>query len=98
MPSSSSTLHGLFTCPEMQNSFVPAFFGRPSDENHPAPRRRIVGATAMLSTLFTVVGHPYNPTAAGNGGFSRGIPFLPSRLSSSAVSSPQIYAPAPRCR
>ena len=27
--------------------------------------------------------------------YVRGIPFLPSRLSSSAVSSPQIYAPAP---
>jgi hypothetical protein len=44
----------------------------------------------MLSTLLTVVGHPYSPTAAGNGGFIRGIPFLPSRLSSSAVSSPQM--------
>jgi hypothetical protein len=30
------------------------------------------------------------PALAGNGGFSRGWPFLPSRLSSSAVSSPQI--------
>ena len=32
---------------------------------------------------------------AGNGGFSRGMPFLPSSDSSKAVSSPQIYAPAP---
>ena len=74
----------------MQNSLVPAFFGRPSAENHAAPRRRMVGATAMLSTLFTVVGQPYRPTAAGKGGFRRGMPFLPSRLSISAVSSPQI--------
>ena len=98
MPSSSSTLHGLFTWPEMQNTFGPEFFGRPSALNHAAPRRMMVGATAMLSTLFTVDGQPYSPTAAGNGGFSRGMPFLPSRLSSSPVSSPQIYAPAPRCR
>ena len=33
-------------------------FGRPSAENHEAPRRKMVGATAMLSTLFTVGGHP----------------------------------------
>ena len=80
----------MFTWPEMQNSFVPVLFGRPSAENQAAPRRRMVGATAMLSTLFTVVGQPYSPTPAGNGGFIRGMPFLPSRLSSSAVSSPQI--------
>jgi hypothetical protein len=90
MPSSSSTLHGFSTCPEMQNSFEPVFCGRPSAANQTAPRRMMVGATAMLSTLFTVDGQPYSPTAAGNGGFSRGMPFLPARLSSSPVSSPQI--------
>src|SRR5437588_12376018 len=98
MPSSSSTLHGLFTWPEIQNTFGPEFRGRPIELNHAAPRRMMVGATAMLSTLLTVDGQPYSPTAAGNGGFSRGRPFLPSRLSSSPVSSPQIYAPAPRWR
>ena len=76
--------------PEMQNTLGPVFFWRPMPANQAAPRRRMVGATAMLSTLFTVVGQPYSPTAAGNGGFSRGMPFLPSRLSSRAVSSPQI--------
>ena len=63
MPSSSSTLHGLFTWPEMQNTFGPVFFGRPSALNQAAPRRMMVGATAMLSTLFTVDGQPYSPTA-----------------------------------
>src|SRR5579862_8180012 len=91
----SSTLHGLLTWPEMQKTFVPVLLGRPIPANQSAPRRRIVGATAIDSTLFTVVGQPYTPTFAGNGGFSRGRPFLPSRLSSSAVSSPQMYAPAP---
>eukprot|EP00982_Pelagococcus_subviridis_P013564 31264-Pelagococcus_subviridis.AAC.10 len=51
---SSSTVHGLFTCPEMQNSFVPALFLRPKDENHSAPRRKMVGATATVSTFVTV--------------------------------------------
>ena len=33
---------------------------------------------------------------AGNGGFERGCPRLPSSDSSRPVSSPQMYAPAPR--
>jgi hypothetical protein len=40
------------------NSLVPTLFGRPIDENQAAPRRRMVGATAMDSTLLTVVGQP----------------------------------------
>jgi hypothetical protein len=42
----------------MQNSLVPTLFGRPIEENHEAPRRRMVGATAIDSTLLTVVGQP----------------------------------------
>ena len=95
MDISSSTVQGLLTCPEMQNSFVPALFLRPKPANHSAPRRKMVGATATVSTLVTVVGQPYKPTPAGNGGFSRGFPCLPSSDSISAVSSPQMYAPAP---
>ena len=92
---SSSTVHGLLTCPEMQNNFVPALFFRPKEANQSAPRRKIVGATATVSTFVTVVGHPYRPTLAGNGGFNLGLPCLPSKDSIKAVSSPQIYAPAP---
>src|SRR5215470_15135716 len=58
MPITSSTLQGLFTWPEMQKILVPVFFGRPSADHQAAPLRRIVGATAMLSTLLTVVGQP----------------------------------------
>ena len=58
MDISSSTVHGLLTWPEMQKSFVPALFLRPKLENQSAPRRRMVGATATVSTLVTVVGHP----------------------------------------
>jgi hypothetical protein len=42
----------------LQKTFVPALLGRPNPANQEAPRRRIVGATAMDSTLLTVVGHP----------------------------------------
>ena len=71
------------------------FFGFPKDANHLDPFRNIVGMTAIVSTLFIIVGHPYNPTSAGKGGFNLGCPLFPSMLSKRAVSSPQIYAPAP---
>ena len=88
-------MHGLLTFPEIQNIFVPVFFGFPREANHLAPLFKIVGMTAIVSTLFTIVGHPYRPIKAGNGGLSLGCPFFPSKLSKRAVSSPQIYAPAP---
>jgi hypothetical protein len=54
----SSTTQGAFTWPEMPNSLVPVLFGRPKLANQSAPRRRMVGTTAIDSTLFTVVGQP----------------------------------------
>jgi hypothetical protein len=56
----------------MQNILVPVFFGLPIEENHLPPLLSIVGTTAIVSTLFTIVGHPYKPTKAGNGGFNLG--------------------------
>ena len=41
----------------------------------------LTGATATVSTLATVVGHPNTPISAGNGGLSLGLPAFPSRLS-----------------
>ena len=55
----------------------------------------IQGTAAIDSTLFTTVGFAHNPEIAGNGGLIRGFPLLPSKDSIKAVSSPQIYAPAP---
>src|SRR5210317_851932 len=69
----SSTTQGWFTWPEIANNLVPALFWRPNPANHSGPRRKMVGTTAIDSTLFTVVGHPYSPAPAGNGGFIRGI-------------------------
>ena len=74
----------------MQKIFVPVFFGLPREANHLPLFLSIVGTTAIVSTLLTIVGQPYNPTRAGNGGLSLGWPLFPSRLSSKAVSSPQI--------
>ena len=54
----SSTVHGAFTWPEMLKSLVPRLFGRPKLANQPAPRRMMSGATAIDSTLLTVVGQP----------------------------------------
>src|SRR5690606_7411746 len=54
----SSTTQGRFTCPEIAKSFVPELFCRPMSENQAGPRRRIVGTTAIDSTLLTVVGQP----------------------------------------
>src|SRR6185312_16081939 len=54
----SSTLQGLLTYREMQKSLVPLLLGRPKPANQAAPRRRIVPATAIDSTLFTVEGQP----------------------------------------
>ena len=61
-----------------------------------APHRRMSGTLASVSTLLTAVGLPNRPTSTGNGGLLRGSPRLPSIDSNSAVSSPQMYAPAPR--
>ena len=69
---------------------LPVFLGLPNEANHSPPLLQIVGATATVSTLVTVVGQPKTPTSAGNGGFRRGLPCLPSKLSIKAVSSPQM--------
>ena len=50
----------------------------------------MVGTEAKLCVLLMVVGLPYSPKLAGNGGLNRGLPGLPSSDSSSAVSSPQM--------
>ena len=54
------------------------------------------GTQQRVSTLLTTVGLRKAPSTAGNGGLIRGHPRLPSRLSIRPVSSPQMYAPAPR--
>src|SRR6202021_498406 len=95
IPMGSSRLQGLVTWPETEKIAVPPEFTGPRPANHAAPLRMMVGTLAKLCVLLIVVGLPNKPKLAGNGGLKRGLPGLPSSDSSSAVSSPQIYAPAP---
>jgi hypothetical protein len=73
-------VQGLFTWPEIQKSLVPRLLGRPKDANHDAPLLMIVGHTATVYTLVTVVGQLKTPLFAGNGGFNLGLPGLPYKL------------------
>src|SRR5262245_234228 len=93
-----SKLPGLSTWPQTEKSLVPVLLGleRQSPLYQAAPRVRMWGTAASVSTLLIVVGIPKSPAAAGNGGLILGLPRLPSSEFISAVSSPQMYAPAPR--
>ena len=81
---------GSLTWPEIEISFVPADFSVPILANSAPPLLRMNGTLISVSTLLTTVGPRYRPGTAGNGGFRRGLPRLPSSESSSAVSSPQM--------
>lgn len=74
---------------------MPRLLGRPKEANQLPLRLMIVGQTATVSTLVTVVGQLKTPELAGKGGFNLGLPGLPSSDSIKPVSSPQMYAPAP---
>ncbi len=63
---------------------------------HSAPRLRMCDTDARVSTLLIVVGSAKRPACAGKGGLIRGLPRRPSIEFIIAVSSPQMYAPAPR--
>ncbi len=66
------------------------FGGAPICAYSSGPISRIFGIVVIVSTLLISVGEAYTPEIAGNGGFERGWPRLPSSDSSSAVSSPQM--------
>src|SRR5687767_8483231 len=85
--------------PQTEYSLVPVLFGLDNDIflYQSAPFIRIGIAAISVSTLLIVVGMPNTPDTAGNGGLMRGLPRLPSREFIRAVSSPQMYAPAPLC-
>src|SRR4051812_2886251 len=86
--------------PHTEKSLVPVLLGlsaRPNFLYQSAPLLMMCGTAASVSTLLIVVGSPNNPATAGNGGLMRGLPRLPSSEFIIAVSSPQMYAPAPLC-
>src|SRR3954467_4567267 len=87
---------GLLILPQAEISLVPVDLPIPTFA-YSSPPILIMGTTAAsVSTLFTTVGQSYNPFTAGKGGLILGFPRFPSNDSRRAVSSPQIYAPAPR--
>ena len=68
---------------------VPGDVGVPTAVYAADPWVAMNGRFDSVSTLLTMVGWPYRPTAAGKyGGLSRGMPRSPSSDSISAVSSP----------
>ena len=69
---------------------VPPLCSVPSAWYASAPRRRIAGIVAIVSTLLSSVGRSNAPDTAGNGGFALGWPRKPLSEASSAVSSPQM--------
>jgi hypothetical protein len=73
-------VHGLFTWPETQKSLVPRLLGLPNEANQEAPLFMMVGHTATVYTLVTVVGQLNTPLLAGNGGFNLGFPGFPYKL------------------
>ena len=72
VPKPISKFPGRFTCPDTENSFSPPAFFTPKLENQSPPWRKIVGTEDRVSTLLIVVGRPYKPKLAGNGGLKRG--------------------------
>ena len=82
--------------PETQKSFVPVDCSVPMAANAAPPSRTMSSTLTSVSTLLTTVGLPNRPDSTGNGGLLRGSPRKPSIELKSAVSSPQMYAPAPR--
>ena len=65
VPRGSSYTPGLFTSPLSVKSIVPGLFEGPIFENHSPPLSIICGIFERVSVLFTNVGFPYNPFAAG---------------------------------
>ena len=96
VPKGISYTPGLVTQPLRQKSRVPVLCAVPVAANAAPPSITIGSTFTSVSTLLTTVGLPNNPCVTGNGGLLRGSPRFPSIDSKIAVSSPQIYAPAPR--
>merc|ERR1740137_379531 len=100
---SSSTVQGLLTCPLMLKSLVPLFLWRPKPRNQSPPRLQIVGATATVSTLVTVVGQPNTPTSASFCPIPtitpwwRGRPTMGGKtaLGASSPANPALHMPEP---
>jgi hypothetical protein len=82
--------------PRKEKILTPGLFSVPKLRYHSAP---LVDDQRHIGQRLHVVDHgglAIQPKEGGKGGRRRGCPSLPSSDSSMAVSSPQMYAPAPR--
>ncbi len=95
VPNGISTRPVFFTFPTSEKTLVPGLLALPVSVNQAAPLETIGATLYQVSTLLMLVGLPYRPLLAGNGGRVRGRPEWPSSEAMSAVSSPQTKAPAP---
>jgi hypothetical protein len=69
---------------------VPPFLAEPILAKASPPSRRMKGSMDSVSTLLTTVGLAMRPATVGKGGGWRGQAFLPSMVSSKAVSRPEM--------
>ena len=90
MPNGTSTKPPRLTLPASWNGIVPVEGPTPRLAYQSPPLATMAGTDANEITLWTKVGSPNRPLTAGTGGLTRISPRLPSRLSSSDVSSPQM--------
>src|SRR5208283_5169707 len=75
IPNSFSYTPGRFRWPDIPKSLGPGDDGVPIVLNQAGPRSMMCGTQQRVSTLFTTVGQPNAPIAAGkNGGLRRGQP------------------------
>ena len=88
MPSGTSISPGSATRPMIVTSFVPRLASVPTEAKASAECDAIQATWARVSALFTTVGSPRRPDAAGYGGRMAGMPRSPESALSSAVSSP----------
>ncbi len=82
--------------PVRAKALVPGLFSGPIPLYQAAPFCSISGTLAKVSTLFKTVGFSNRPCSTVRGGFTRGMPRLPSIEAVRALPSPHTKAPAPR--
>ena len=96
VPMGTSMRPVFTTLPVRAKALVPGLFSVPMWRYQSTPLRMIRGTLAKVSTLLSTVGLPHRPCSMVRGGFTRGMPRLPSMEEVRALPSPQTKAPAPR--
>ena len=100
VPMGTSMRPVFTTLPVRAKALVPGLPSVPMDRYQAEPFRMMRGTLEKVSTLFRTVGRAHRPFSTVRGGFTRGMPRLPSMEAVRAEPSPHTKAPAPRftCR